>query len=165
MTSFAPGTPKKQIRRVEKQLNKAQKKGFSGEQPRQQLAAPPKTVPGYKEGIAGQNMASSGPKTLPGKPSNKMIRSGMATQKAGLGSVSPTPGSGPANTPDFAKNYLDGIKKNGPGPQKEAMNSMLGGMGAALGKKMGMKKGGSVGSASKRADGIATKGKTKGKMI
>ena len=32
-------------------------------------------------------------------------------------------------------------------------------------KDMGYKKGGSVSSASKRADGIATKGKTKGKMI
>ena len=29
----------------------------------------------------------------------------------------------------------------------------------------GMKKGGSVSSASKRADGIATKGKTRGKMV
>jgi hypothetical protein len=41
----------------------------------------------------------------------------------------------------------------------------LAGAGVALGKKLGMKSGGSVGSASKRADGIATKGKTKGKMI
>jgi hypothetical protein len=32
-------------------------------------------------------------------------------------------------------------------------------------KKMGMKKGGKVSSASKRADGCVTKGKTKGKMI
>lgn len=32
-------------------------------------------------------------------------------------------------------------------------------------KSMGYKKGGSVGSASKRADGIASKGKTKGKII
>jgi len=32
-------------------------------------------------------------------------------------------------------------------------------------KKMGMKKGGSVSSASKRADGIATKGKTRGRMV
>ena len=31
-------------------------------------------------------------------------------------------------------------------------------------KAMGFKSGGSVGSASKRADGIATKGKTRGKM-
>jgi len=41
----------------------------------------------------------------------------------------------------------------------------LAGAGAALGKKLGMKSGGSVSSASKRADGIATKGKTKGKMV
>jgi hypothetical protein len=32
-------------------------------------------------------------------------------------------------------------------------------------KPKGMKKGGSVSSASKRADGCATKGKTRGKMI
>jgi hypothetical protein len=32
-------------------------------------------------------------------------------------------------------------------------------------KKMGMKKGGKVSSASKRADGCAVKGKTKGKMV
>ena len=38
---------------------------------------------------------------------------------------------------------------------------------ASAAKKLGlgMKSGGAVGSASKRADGIATKGKTKGKMI
>ena len=41
----------------------------------------------------------------------------------------------------------------------------MAGAGAALGKSLGMKSGGAVGSASKRADGIATKGKTKGKMI
>ena len=33
------------------------------------------------------------------------------------------------------------------------------------GKVPGLKKGGSVSSASKRADGIATKGKTKGRMV
>ena len=42
-------------------------------------------------------------------------------------------------------------------------------MGRAMAKPMGMKKGGKVkmssGSASKRADGIAHKGKTKGKMV
>ena len=35
----------------------------------------------------------------------------------------------------------------------------------AYNKAMGMKKGGSVSSASKRADGCAMKGRTKGKMI
>jgi hypothetical protein len=34
----------------------------------------------------------------------------------------------------------------------------------AMGNQTGMKKGGSVSSASKRADGIATKGKTRGKI-
>jgi hypothetical protein len=32
-------------------------------------------------------------------------------------------------------------------------------------KEMGLKKGGKVSSASKRADGCATKGKTRGKMV
>lgn len=36
---------------------------------------------------------------------------------------------------------------------------------SAYNKATGMKKGGSVSSASKRADGIATKGKTRGTMI
>jgi hypothetical protein len=46
-----------------------------------------------------------------------------------------------------------------------ALASKMGGMGGAQG--MGMKKGGAVkaSSASKRADGCATKGKTKGKMV
>ena len=35
---------------------------------------------------------------------------------------------------------------------------------SSMASKYGMKKGGSVSSASKRADGIATKGKTRGKM-
>jgi hypothetical protein len=34
-----------------------------------------------------------------------------------------------------------------------------------MGNVAGMKKGGSVSSASKRADGCATKGKTRGKMV
>lgn len=37
--------------------------------------------------------------------------------------------------------------------------------GTAVGKAAGMKKGGSVSSASKRADGIAVKGKTRGRMV
>jgi hypothetical protein len=37
--------------------------------------------------------------------------------------------------------------------------------GMAGAKAAGMKKGGSVGSASKRADGIAVKGKTRGTMV
>lgn len=40
----------------------------------------------------------------------------------------------------------------------------LGQVGAALARKV-MKKGGKVSPSSKRADGVATKGKTKGKMV
>lgn len=53
----------------------------------------------------------------------------------------------------------------GPAGMNPQMAQKLGGIGAALGKKLGMKKGGAVSSASKRADGIATKGKTKGKIV
>jgi hypothetical protein len=38
-------------------------------------------------------------------------------------------------------------------------------VGQAVQKVQGMKKGGSVSSASKRADGIAVKGKTRGRMV
>jgi len=47
-----------------------------------------------------------------------------------------------------------------PAPQVGAMNNMLAGRPPG-----GMKKGGKVSSASARADGIAVKGKTKGKMV
>ena len=69
--------------------------------------------------------------------------SGMSKPKTGFGSAM----SGP---------------KTGLGTAM-GMNKMAG-AGAAMGKKLGMKSGGSVGSVSKRADGIATKGKTKGRM-
>ena len=62
----------------------------------------------------------------------------------------PTPkgiGSSEKDSPDLRKGIEQGLTK---------------GMG---GKALGMKKGGSVSSASKRADGIATKGKTKGRII
>jgi hypothetical protein len=46
------------------------------------------------------------------------------------------------------------------------MSSGLGMFGAKLAGRMGMKKGGSVSSsASKRGDGCAIRGKTKGKMV
>lgn len=43
--------------------------------------------------------------------------------------------------------------------------AMGGASAAPSGMPPGMKKGGSVGSASKRADGVATKGKTKGTFV
>jgi hypothetical protein len=60
-------------------------------------------------------------------------------------------GSSENDTSDIRKGIEQGLKE--------------GAMGKVLGKKLGMKKGGMVkSSASKRADGIAVKGKTKGKI-
>lgn len=66
----------------------------------------------------------------------------------------------------------DGIARLGldaPGSesdQQEKIAAVRAGMPPGLRRMMGMKKGGSVkSSASRRADGIATKGKTKGRMI
>jgi hypothetical protein len=55
-------------------------------------------------------------------------------------------------------------------PVKSGLGSILAGEGRSMANRMAldkkyMKKGGSVSSASKRADGCATKGKTKGKMV
>ena len=49
---------------------------------------------------------------------------------------------------------LDQMRRPAPEPMVDQM-----------GNQTGMAKGGKVGSASKRADGIATKGKTRGKMV
>lgn len=50
----------------------------------------------------------------------------------------------------------------GDGLQRLGAEGVMPGM---AGKAAGMKKGGSVSSASKRADGIAVKGKTRGRMV
>ena len=48
----------------------------------------------------------------------------------------------------------------------ESLATISSGLGApGRGPQFAFKKGGAVGSASKRADGIATKGKTKGRMV
>ena len=48
---------------------------------------------------------------------------------------------------------------------EEAVKGMTEGRMDAMGNPTGMKKGGKVSSASKRADGCAIKGKTRGKMV
>jgi len=57
----------------------------------------------------------------------------------------PEDNPGLPNLPEAVRNKM-GYKRNG-------------------GKVSGMKKGGSVSSASKRADGVAMRGKTRGKMV
>jgi len=76
------------------------------------------------------------------------------------------------SNPQMAQNLGKAAAMQGLG---QAMGSMpqgspaqLGQLGAAMGKTMGgmgMKSGGKVSSASSRADGCATKGKTKGRFV
>ena len=70
--------------------------------------------------------------------------------------------------PQMIEMFKQGMAETGASPSSGATNEdeakakkMLQAMFAAK----GMKKGGKVSSASKRADGIAVKGKTKGRMV
>jgi hypothetical protein len=78
-----------------------------------------------------------------------------------MGSAPMTGGPKPAPQVGAMNNMLAGRPPGGvPAPQAGAMNNMLAGKPPG-----GMKKGGKVSSASKRADGCAIKGKTKGRMV
>ncbi len=101
--------------------------------------------------------------TLPG---DKIDRAKMAghfknkIQQIRTGGPRPVPGqtvAGPQPKP------AGNPRVNAPKPTGPMVPVRGGGM-APASAAMTMKKGGSVGSASKRADGIATKGKTKGKI-
>ena len=85
-----------------------------------------------------------------------------------MGQAPMTGGPKPAPMP------MAGTRPMGPAPMTGLGSAMqnnprmagnIGALGAGLGKRMGMKKGGKVSSASKRADGCAVRGKTKGKMV
>ncbi len=91
---------------------------------------------------------------LPAAPSRPTIQQ----PAAGVRPIGPAPMTGgPKPAPMTG---LGSAVQNNP---RIAAN--MGALGAGLGKRLGMKKGGKVSSASKRADGIAVKGKTKGRMI
>jgi hypothetical protein len=67
---------------------------------------------------------------------------------------------------DFIRDFV--LESDGPVPKKYLDYADQEAREAAAGERRetrGMKKGGSVSSASKRADGIAVKGKTKGRMV
>jgi hypothetical protein len=93
------------------------------------------------------------------------------------GAIKPTdPATTPAPSGNLSSgNFLKSIAKVAEAvPNAKSASSEVGDMYKRLTasdieeekkKKMGMKKGGKVSSASKRADGIATKGKTRGKII
>lgn len=63
-----------------------------------------------------------------------------------------------------AQKYMENVRSKR-GPIGRAMDIGRGRSGASDMGVVGAKKGGMVGSASKRADGCATKGKTRGKMV
>ena len=76
----------------------------------------------------------------------------------GMGIANPRPGGGMAVAP----RPTAATSKPAPAWLTQGLRNF--GAGVA-GGAMGMKNGGKVGSASKRADGIAAKGKTKGKIV
>ena len=98
---------------------------------------------------------------LPAAPSRPTIQQQVAGTRP-VGAVRPKVGpfGGFSGDPKPAMTGLGSAMQNNP-----RMAQNLGGMAAGMGKPMGMKKGGKVSSASKRADGCAIKGKTKGKMV
>lgn len=95
-------------------------------------------------------------------PAEKSAREMIADKKAGMAAereynaASTTPPSPVASSPVKPKRSA-AIEESIQEAQDEQARRKI--------KAMGYKKGGSVSSASKRADGIAQKGKTKGRMI
>ena len=98
------------------------------------------------------------------------IKSGSAGQVA-LGGQGPIGGSGALGLMNTS-NPAQGLKLNSGDPgiynqllsQQKGFAAQLSGL-ANSGKSISFKKGGKVSSASKRADGIAMKGKTKGRIV
>jgi hypothetical protein len=108
-----------------------------------------------KQAAAPTQFMSNALRGLPMKPSAPDAGAArafadMQKQKAGMMGI----GSQMAKNPQMNTSKMGDVRKS------------MAGLGAAVaGKMLGKKAGGSVGSASKRADGIAQKGKTKGKII
>ena len=97
---------------------------------------------------------------LPAAPSRPSVKPTVTGAPAVIQTPLPAPGTG-GRPP-----VMQGIGNAVRGAVRNAVvNQAAAKVGAALGKRLGMKKGGKVSSASKRADGCAVKGKTKGKIV
>ena len=83
-----------------------------------------------------------------------------------LGFMASTPNADKPEPMVMKPNYMGGPMPNPPPLPSGAVafGSQVSGL-ANAGKLMSFKKGGKVSSASKRADGVATKGKTKGRIV
>jgi len=127
---------------------------------------------------ADKGKFSKGGNTMATKMDPRVLQMLMASKQAQMGRRAPmaAPAAAPAAAPmagGMKKGGMAAFEKSGKDVEKKGMKE---GSKAdmAMDKKqmMGMKKGGmpmkkmaSGGSASSRADGIATKGKTKGKLL
>ena len=150
--------------------------------PRKPIGAPsgpPKSVP-VKTGSANTAMGVPSvlpPKSAPVRPTRTAntaipanVSSFLAANKDGALTKGPSWASSmqtalknpPRVTPEI-QGMADMASAIARGPRPNPLNP-TGSLNGPRFAGMGMKKGGSVSSASKRADGIATKGKTKGKI-
>jgi hypothetical protein len=122
---------------------------------------PPGSI-GMPGGPGGKTMYNTGP--MPGNvEQNYRGIPGLVNATAPIG--------GPIGTTGFKKAPVGNIASRltgGPAPSQPVMGNNINTTGfknmSPATPQSSMKKGGAVGSASKRADGIATKGKTKGRM-
>jgi len=126
------------------------------------VASPqPPQQPPRRGGIFGGTQT----RPIPSAPAPVPAKSGLGSILAGEGRsiANRNPGINTTTTADMTR------KSNA-----KPFSSVAGSLGMALGKKMGMKKGGAVkkmasggkvSSASKRGDGCAVKGKTKGRIV
>jgi hypothetical protein len=140
MTSIAPGLSPAKVKRLEEQVAKRMKRFADNPRGKPMIAQPmprPQIDEGFGNGPGRPNMPLAQPIANVGTQAGALSPRGAVT-----GGALPMPNSG----------------------------GMDGGYGGGMDGVGGMRRGGKVqkmasgGSASKRADGIATKGKTKGRM-
>jgi hypothetical protein len=118
----------------------------------------------------GHTMVGMAPK--PGFPGTKTpMPTPMANNPRQVNPRQVTPGvsnptGGPKPAPMPMAGTRPGVTTGGPKPAPTPAPASINGLGSRFARAAKpMKKGGKVSSASKRADGIAVKGKTKGKMV
>jgi hypothetical protein len=158
MTSIAPGLSPAKVKRLEEQVAKRMKR-FADNPRGKPMIAQPMPRPQIDEGFGNG----------PGRPNMPLVKP-IANGGTQAGALSPrgavTGGGRPAPDTGFG----NGAGLPMPTGGMPVGGGMDGGFGGGMDGVGGMRRGGKVqkmasgGSASKRADGIATKGKTKGRM-
>ena len=128
---------------------------------------PPMVGLGGNQPPAGANLTQkyNGPPSASSMQSQLQQAQQMAQSRGALGG-NQAPANMGAGVPDYAKSYMAQAGQSAAPPAFKS----LAGMGAFMKKGGKVKakayaKGGTVSSASKRADGCAQRGKTKGRMV